>query len=175
MHPKPSWRRILSQVGLGLALLWLSLVCLWYSVSTQILWAVGAGSLASTVYIVFMRPHAIAARPRCIIGSYLVCAACGELFRFVTEWTSIASIQLTFIELCILSLAAVIAVGLFLIISKLTHLEHPPAAGLALVAVLSEPDHGAVIAILVIATVIAFIRKLGIKKLHDLLPPYTRL
>ena len=167
-NKQPGWRQAVIQISLAMAFLWISLVILWYSASTQILWAVGAGSLASTAYIVCMRPHGITAEPKCIIGSYLVAVACGQLMQFLTESLNVASFQLTFFELTLLSIAAMVAVGTFLFLSKLLRLEHPPAAGIVLIIVLDEPDYGAVAAIVGCVIVIAIIRKLFVKRLYNL-------
>ncbi len=115
-----------------------------YSVN-KILWAVGASSLASSTYGVFMHPYGLPSEPKNIFIGYTMAVVVGELIRFVMllayhlidnqPWSYTPTGSALWI-------AAAISVTCVMMLMAIFDIEHPPASGLALVLVveLCRPD-----------------------------------
>jgi|GEM_PF-806832 len=118
---------------------------------SNLIWAVGASSLASSAYVVFMHPHGLAAKPKNILIAYTLAVIIGEIIRLVLLWLGAAS--------CLESVAMVaqathhywfaasISVISVMIIMAIFDIEHPPASGIALVIVVELCRHDIVIMI----------------------------
>ena len=87
--------------------------------------AVIMASLGATTFIVFAMPNQVTAKPRNIIGGYIVGFICG----FICSLIPIPGIMN---ETLGHSLFYAIAVGLSIFIMVVTDLEHPPSSGVAL-------------------------------------------
>lgn len=53
--------------------------------TSNIAWAVGAGSLASSAYLVFAKPSAVAAHPLRLIVAYVLAIVCGLLTHYLGD------------------------------------------------------------------------------------------
>ena len=138
----------------------IALYCFRIVSSSTILWAVGAGALSSSCYIVFGRPNCNPAKPINIIGGYLIGILCGEAVRLLLLSLNIYGGDFfTAIHFHYMGMLASISVGLCLYIMALLKLEHPPAAGMALVLVLDLHDYIVLFIIMGAAFVLAGIRK----------------
>lgn len=126
---------------------------------SEVVWAVGAGSLASSCFLVFGRPHARGAQPKRIVGGYLIGVITGELIHFtITRFTFFQHVFFGSPHFQAIAVLAAIAVGVSLILMVLLHVEHPPAAGMALVLVLDVHDYHVLTVIVVASLVLALIR-----------------
>jgi hypothetical protein len=113
-----------------------------YSVS-HIIWAVGASSLASSAYVVFMHPHGLAAKPKNIFLAYTMAVIVGEIIRAMMLWYG-ASCHLPFNTIAAnhhFWFAAAISVTTVMILMATFDIEHPPASGIALVLVVELCRH----------------------------------
>ena len=117
--------RYVWQCGLGtLSMLVILLVLNQISASAVV------ASMGASCFISFLMPHSHTARPRSLLGGYLVGMAFGCLFNTLSTVPVIAS-WLTVWQDPHIPMAA-IAVGLSMFGMAVTNTEHPPAAGLAL-------------------------------------------
>lgn len=126
---------------------------------SSLIWAAGASSLASTAFCVFGSPHARTSAPIRIFSGYVIGMISGELLRLVLHVGCLSIIACKpNVPIHIMELAAVISVGFALVTMVLMKLEHPPAAGLAVVLVLDIREWYALIIILVAALLLTLIR-----------------
>lgn len=152
--PNIIWQPILAIIFICFVLFIMNQI----AVST-LLWAVGAGALSSTSYIVFSRPHAAPAKPWCIVGAYLIGIFSGEIVRFcIDQFYVMSGHFINDPHYHLLGILASVSVGITLIITVLTKLEHPPAAGMALVIVVDVKDYKVLAVIFAAACLLAFIR-----------------
>ena len=93
-------------------------------------------SLGASTFIALTMPHTNAARPRYLIGGYIVGAACGIFMNQVCNYLVSIDVRLLGHPPYILSCA--IAVGLAMFIMVITNSEHPPAAALSMGLVLQS-------------------------------------
>lgn len=111
--------------------------------SSHIIWAVGASSLASSAYVVFMHPQGLAAKPKNIFLAYTIAVIVGEIIRLIMLWYGAS---------CHISpnlidagqhywFAAAISVTMVMILMAVLDIEHPPASGIALVLVVELCRH----------------------------------
>ena len=152
------------------AFMWLILMGLDQVVSSQLIWAAGASTLASSAFIVFVLPDAIVAKPFKIIGSYLIAMGCGAAIRGLAMAVCAIFPQCTagIPHSHLFEIAAAVAVGLSLLVMVLCRSEHPPAAGLAVVMVLDIRTPIALVIILAGAIILAMIRFIFRRKLLNL-------
>lgn len=150
---------VLATVFVGVALLGLS-----YTANTVILWAAGVGSLASSAYIVFGRPSGASSRTVNLLGGYGIAIVVGELLRVVamhffslkmTEFTAFGSHA--FFALAVFAMLAFV---ICFVVMLVFGLEHPPAAGLAVVLVIDLHDYAALVVIMAAVLLLAAMREL---------------
>ena len=164
---------------LGLNLLWQPLLAsiiiamvLWGFSSqptTNLVWALGAGAVSSTVYIVFGAPRCNAARMRNIIGGYLVAIFCGVTIQAILTYFGFLNLPHLNASLELIGvLNAAMVVGLVLFLMTLLQCEHPPAAGLSLVVVIDMRNHKILFIIIAYVCLIAAIKWLLSNNLKDL-------
>jgi len=125
-----------------------------------VLWAVGAGSLSSSAYIVFSRPCSLTAKPLHIIGGYVVGVLSGVIFR--TLIMHFRLIEHGFIgtkHFYLLGTLAACSVGLCVILMSIFKAEHPPAAGMALVMVIDLQDYKVTFLILTSALFLGLLKQ----------------
>jgi CBS-domain-containing membrane protein len=90
-------------------------------------------ALGATTFLIFTMPHKVSARPRYVLGGYIMGALAGILTTVAFSPTGVLPISSLF------ALGA-IAVGLATFLMVTTNTEHPPAAGMALGLVLQPWD-----------------------------------
>ena len=108
-----------------------------YSIN-RIVWAVGASSLASSAYGVFMHPNGLAAKPKNIFVGYTIAVIVGEVLHLVLF--ALGMITHHPINQIIASgdgywFAPALSVTCVMILMAMFDIEHPPASGIALVLV----------------------------------------
>lgn len=164
---------------LGLNLLWQPLLAsiivamvLWGFSSqstTNLVWALGAGAISSTVYIAFGAPSCNAARMRNIIGGYLVAILCGTVIQNILTYFGFLNLPHLNSSLELFGvLNAAMVVGLVLLLMSLLQCEHPPAAGLSLVVVIDMRSYKILLIIMAYVCLIAAIKWLLRSYLKDL-------
>ncbi len=140
----------------------------------QLIWAAGTGSLASSSFCVFCTPRAVVSQPLRIIGGYVVGMVSGEAMRLLSHFLCLFWMQChagnmsAHFSMHMVEMAAVASVGVTLLLMVLLRLEHPPAAGLAVVLVVDVKSMLPVLVILCAALVLALIRWLLNKQLLPL-------
>ena len=138
------------------------LISLQFVASNIILGAIGASSLASSIFVAFAMPDSAAAHPKRMVGSYLISIVLGIIFYYIGTYLiilqDIMSISLTY------ELVGAFAVTMTMLCMILFSLEHPPATGLALGLVL-EPWQGWTIVIIVLSII-------GIATVKTLVSPW---
>ena len=146
-----------------------ALLLFYLHASSNILWAVGAGSLASSAYIVFSKPSSVASSPLNMLVAYVIAIVVGIFFRVVVEhwWVSCADFfQIN--HFCWPGVIAALAVVVSLLIMAAVRIEHPPAAGMALILVLDVHDYQTLVIILMSVVVLALLKRLLKPWLKDL-------
>lgn len=166
-HKQHTWVNLIWQPLCAMVFLCCVLFVLNVFSTSPILWAVGAGSLASSCYVVFGKPQSSAAIPQRMIGGYLVGIVTGVGIRYLAiHFDLFHGFVLGEPHMQAVGLLAAISVGLALILMILLQFEHPPAAGMTLVLVLEVRDYRTVTIVFVAAVILAL--------LHFLLRPYLR-
>jgi CBS-domain-containing membrane protein len=91
-------------------------------------------ALGATTFLIFTMPHKVSARPRYVIGGYVMGAIAGILtsYGFGSEGL---------LPLSSLFAVGAISVALATLLMVTTNTEHPPAAGMALGLVLQPWDY----------------------------------
>lgn len=136
---------------------------------SDVLWAVGAGSLSSSCYTVFGKPSSPIAQPTKLIGGYLIGIVTGFTLRFVSM--GIHDMQCAFFgtnHFHIIAIIAAISVGLCLFFMAIFKLEHPPAAGMALVLVIDMRENNEIFLVILAVLFLALLHRLLRRKLVDL-------
>lgn len=166
---KYTWH-LLWQPLCAFVFVWLVLYTLFLVSTNGLLWAVGASSLASSAYAVFVAPGSPVARPWSIVGSYMVAMVNGGIMSLIA-WCF--QLMLTTpnspANNYIIWTCAALAVSFALIFMVIFDFPHPPASGIALVLVLEVRNLEALAVILIAAVVLALIRTLGNPYLRNLI------
>jgi CBS domain-containing membrane protein len=138
--------------------------------TSSLIWAAGASTLASSAYLVFVLPESPASKPVRVIGGYIVAVLCGHGFRMLGALTCslFFTCNVVSVHIRVFEVIAAVSVGVSLIIMVLFKLEHPPAAGLALVMTLDIQNTGAMIVILGSAASLSLIRYFFYRQLRQL-------
>ena len=126
-------------------------------------------SLGASAFIVFTMPTTTAARPRYLIGGYVVGVGVGALFGLLYgHLFGAAGIRElgTREELWLVAFAG-LAVGLAIFVMVITNTEHPPATGVALGLVVNQQWDWRVLAVLILAVV-------ALAVLRSLLRPFLK-
>lgn len=121
--------------------------------ASDVVWAVGAGSLASSAYIVFSKPSAVSSHPLRLIVAYVVAIVCGMATHYIGN--IILSLTNQFFWVAFLGAFAVL-ITLWLMLWL--HVEHPPAVGMALVFVIDLRDYRTSIIVLGAITVLVILK-----------------
>ncbi len=160
MEKTPHWSNLVWQPLCATLFLFSVLICFKIFSASSFLWAVGAGSLASSCYIVFGSPSSHAAEPKVIILGYIIGIVSGEAVRFLIQsQTSMPNEFLIHTDYFYwYSLLAVISVTLTLYAMSIFKVKHPPAAGIALVLVLESCNWSILFIIFLAALVLAWIK-----------------
>jgi CBS-domain-containing membrane protein len=122
------------------------------------LWAIGAGALASSTYIVFVTPHAANAEPRRIISGYFVSLLIGSVMRVILLKVNIQIVHISDIHSShIFWTISAVTVGITILLMIMLHSEHPPAVGVSMVLVLHLENYAVLGVILLGAGLLALI------------------
>lgn len=98
-------------------------------------------ALGATTFLIFTMPHKVSARPRYLIGGYIMGGLAGILTSHAFSSGGLLPIHNVFA-------IGAIAVGLATFLMVTTNTEHPPAAGMALGLVLQPWDYRTVLYVL---------------------------
>lgn len=135
----------------------------YHTAQSDILWAVGAGSLASSAFIIFSKPSSVTAHPLRLIVAYVIAILCGMLLHIMSETLLYAGHS--FVWLSFFASVAVIASLYFMF---LLNVEHPPAVGMALVFVIDLKDYRTSVLIIAAITLLVLIKLILNRQLSDL-------
>ncbi|OGT48107.1 MAG: hypothetical protein A3E82_07075 [Gammaproteobacteria bacterium RIFCSPHIGHO2_12_FULL_38_11] len=130
---------------------------------SDIAWAVGTGSLASSAYLVFAKPSTVSARPLCLIVSYVLAITCGLVTHYLGDL-----LLLTHDQLFWMSFLAAFSATITLLFMVWMNVEHPPAIGMALVCVIDLRDYHTLIIVLGAVTVLVILKLALSRWLRDL-------
>ncbi len=123
-------------------------------------------SLGASTFIVFAMPSAHSAKPRGLIGGYLMGIITGIIFDLVFAWltaqNAISSAHLWY------TVFGALAVGVTIFLMVITNTEHPPAVGMALAVVIQSWDVASLLFVLAAAVLLAATRALLNRWLIDL-------
>ena len=137
--------------------------------TSDLLWAVGAGALASSCFIVFGKPSSAPANPFKIIGGYTMGILIGVIFHSIAlHLHDLPAGFLGTTHFHIVGMIAAICTGVCLLLMSLLRVEHPPAAGMSLVLVIDLRDYYVVLIVFIAAIILAGIRRLLCHRLIDL-------
>lgn len=114
-------------------------------------------SIGASSFIVFAMPKAITAKPRSIIGGYLVGLAVGAISWVIPHETLLPTIAVY---------SAVVGLTMFLMV--VTDTEHPPACGIALGVAISGWSGTVTLTIVVSAAILATAHVVLARYLKDL-------
>ena len=166
---KHTWPNLIWQPSVAIIFVLLVLFVMGHFASGDVLWAVGAGSLSSSSYIVFGQPSNSSGEPKKIVGGYLVGILTGFILRILIM--QIHNLESSFpgtSHFYFIGFIAAISVGICLFFMALLRLEHPPAAGMALVLVIDMHDYNEIVIVIMAAFLLALIRRFLSKQLIDL-------
>lgn len=163
------WHLILQPLAAVLFLFSALIVFHEVAVST-LLWALGAGSLASSTYTVFGKPSSKAARPFCMVNAYLLALLVSVIVRFVAEgFFLLHQGPIVATPSLWTGFMGAVAVGCSLFLMAIFGLEHPPAAGMSLVLVLDVHSYETLLVIVGFSCLLAIIRWVFDRWLTDIL------
>ena len=136
---------------------------------SPLLWAIGAGALSSSCYIVFVTPHSAVACSRRIIGGYFIGIVTGLIMHIILTRLYMLAVDVNnFHTSQVFWVSAAVTVGLAMTIMVLFGMEHPPAVGVSLVLVLHLNEYDTLLIILAAAILLATLRWLLRRWLIDL-------
>ena len=163
------WQPLLALVFIACVLI---LLCHFHT--TDLIWALGAGSLSSTAYIVFASPKSNAAKPRNIVGGYCIAVLCGAAVQLVIVHFGFLDIhRLQESVQCFAIFYSAVVVGLVIFLMSVFQFDHPPAAGLSLVVVIDMRSFRILIFLVLCSIVIARAKRLLAPYLKNLSSPLT--
>lgn len=170
-----NYKRIVAQMCGAIIYVMIVLVCMDMAATSQVLWAVGSSSLASSAYLVFSLPSSHASQPSRILGGFVIGAVSGFLVHSIAMWLVAASGGSTHTMLLDISsdthmywIIGAFAVGLSMILMVIFDFEHPPAAGMSLALVLELKHYTAILVIMALALLLCLIRYIFRHQLRDL-------
>lgn len=169
MKKKHTWPNYLWQPLLAIIFVVFVLFFMNHFSHSDVLWAVGAGSLSSSCYIIFGHPSSPSAQPKKVIGGYFIGIITGFILRILSM--GLHDYNRNFLgtpHFHVIGVIAAISVGLCLFLMSITKLEHPPAAGMALVLVIDMHDYNEIVLVIIAALLLAVIHRLLCRKLVDL-------
>ncbi|MDF1759908.1 MAG: HPP family protein [Coxiellaceae bacterium] len=137
---------------------------------SPLMWAVGSSSLASSAYLIFSSPCTASSSAKRLVGAYFIAIVCGYAVRHLAilmmHHSGVMLIGITH-DPHMYWLSGSIAVGLAMMFMLIFGLEHPPAAGIALILVIEQRSYEAIAAIFLLAVLLAVIKTLLRKRLCD--------
>ena len=127
------------QVALAVGFMTLVLLVFGYFAQSPIIWAVGAGALAASSFLVFAAPKSPVSRPSHIVCGYAIGMFTGLLLQYVLAqlYGILLHYETMFIyDKNIFWIAASLVLGLSIILIVIFDKTHPPAVGMSIVLVL---------------------------------------
>lgn len=131
--------------------------------ANNLIWAAGASSLASSCFLVFGTPNAPAAKTHRILIGYFIAMLCGHSIQLLVNAFNVT------LHPHLYELMAVISMGLSFFLMVVFKNTHPPAAGLAILMVLSISNYNAMYVIAIAAVVLALIHLIFSKRMQALI------
>lgn len=166
---KHTWSNLIWQPLLAVIFISIVLFFMDHYSTSDVLWAVGAGSLSSSSYIVFGSPSLKSALPEKIIGGYVIGILTGFLLRFAIMYSHHHECGLFGMpNFYMIAFLAAISVGLCLFFMALLRVQHPPAAGMALILVIDMRDYIEILIVLLASLLLAIVRYALRNRLVDL-------
>jgi CBS-domain-containing membrane protein len=154
-YHSPTWKNYLWQPFVIFVFLTAVLaVFFFFDSAVDVVWAVGVGSLASSAYLVFVKPSATASHSFRLIVSYVIAVVCGLLIHYLGEYFLFHGQDTVYI-----SVLAALSVIITILLMIWLRIDHPPAVGMALVFVIDLKDYQTSI-IVIGAIIIMMILKL---------------
>ncbi len=142
-----------------------------YSIN-RLVWAVGASSLASSAYGVFMHPNGLPAKPKNIFLGYTIAVIVGELLNLALFALGLIT-HLPINELIASGdgywFVPALSVTFVMILMAIFDIEHPPASGIALVLVVEMCRKEMVVMIYAFMLLLCFIQLIAKPYMRDLL------
>ncbi len=164
-----TWSNLIWQTAIAVIFICVVLFFMNHLAESDVLWAVGAGSLSSSCFIVFGKPSSPPAMPYKIVGGYIIGILSGILLHFIAGFFHDFNCSfLGTVQYHVVGMMAALAIGLCLIFMSLFRVEHPPAAGMALVLVIDMKDYNIIFVVLIFAIALALIRRMLRRHLIDL-------
>lgn len=152
-------RHMVFQVAAAMAFMTLVLIMMSMASNSQVSWAIGAGSLGSSTFIVFTLPKSLSARPKNVVGGYIVAIVVGMLVNTILSAAFDAvSRHIGMNNQHVFWVVSSISIGLAMVAMILFDCQHPPAAGVALVLVLDIQEYYTLAVIMITAIMLALIR-----------------
>jgi hypothetical protein len=146
----------------GLAVIFMAIVLFMLghvAIHNSGIWAIGAGSLAASTYMVFVTPHQPPARFFQLFCSYLICILIGLIGHSIL--TNIHSFLWS-------DLITAFAVGLALFIMSSLRLRHSCAAGVSVMLVLELQNYYPVLIIFISVLLLGLLHTCFKSKMKDL-------
>ncbi len=155
--PSRKWHFVF-QISAAVFLMALVLFLMSVGSNSQLLWALGAGSLASSIFIVFTLPQSLAAEPRRLIGAYCLAIVIGVLTHvFLMHLFHAVTAHFILQNLRVFWISSALAMGITMVLMIIFNCQHPPAAGVSIVLVLNIQEYTTVAVILFTAILLALI------------------
>lgn len=123
--------------------------------------------LGSSAFLVFTRPRSYGARPRPLIGGYVIGAGVGTLFFYLSHLPAMMSLPIS--PETVLIIFAAMSVGGSIFVMVITNTEHGPAAGLSLGLVVTIWSYSDIVFVLGAVIFMAVMRKALMPLMIDLI------
>lgn len=128
-----AWQIIAAALSIGIVLMSLESF-----LHFETVWAAGVGSLASSIYLVYIQPSSPASHPKNMAFCYVIAFVVGLLLHALLSWVS-GSIGVEWSPAAVghvADLIGAVALAATMLLSVKYVVPHPPAAGMALVLAL---------------------------------------
>ena len=163
-YPNIIWQPLLASIFIIAVLYVFS-----FARATDFTWAIGAGALASSSYLVFGMPSSRSAKYFNILGGYLVAIVCSVVVQYLERSLDVWCADVLHCATFTVSLVvSSIVVGLVLFVMAFFRCQHPPAAGLALTLVIDSRNTDILFFVLLSAALLSLVSLLLKKHLRDL-------
>lgn len=154
---KANYRKYLFQCSLATLVTFLILLLV-DEISSLIILA----SFGASTFIVFTMPHAWAAKPKNLIGGYLIGSISGIVFYYI-NWFITSRLLLEGGHIYLV-LSSALCVGIASLAMVITDTEHPPAVGMALGLVINDWSY--------LSILITLLAVISLSTTKELLKPY---
>ena len=164
------WVHALTQSLAATVFMWFVFMGLDEIATSKIIWAAGASTLASSSFLVFSVPKSPVSKPIKIMGGYVLAMLVGECMRLLANVLCRVAPHYHLAEphIHMFEFVAGLSVGFTLLLMVIFKVEHPPAAGLAVVMVLDIRHVDAMLVIMAAAVVLTLVRWIFRKLLWNL-------